>query len=97
MVLFSNETSPEDFHLVPTNFPYSLSPGKNGLFGVSIKIIIRLFAHPPAQVKPVLPSLLLIILLKWAKKLSTLPLSKPSPTKNDMIFKRTFQNILSVF
>lgn len=26
MVLFSNETSPEDFHLVPTNFPYSLSP-----------------------------------------------------------------------
>lgn len=26
MVLFSNETSPKDFHLVPTNFPYSLSP-----------------------------------------------------------------------
>ena len=25
MVLFSNETSPKDFHLVPTNFPYSLS------------------------------------------------------------------------
>ena len=26
MVLFSNETTPENFHLVPTNFSYSLSP-----------------------------------------------------------------------